>query len=64
MISEIRLYNIDTNEYSGMIMVEGSRWEFRDVKNDFMKDVTSGMPLKAVLANLVSFGLVYDIIEE
>ncbi|MBN2078780.1 MAG: hypothetical protein JW838_07425 [Spirochaetes bacterium] len=60
---EIKLYHIDTLEYRGTIAVKGSEWEFLDVDNDHMKNVTRGMPLKALLASLVTFDLVYDIIE-
>ncbi len=60
---EIKLYHIDTLEYRGSIAVKGSEWEFMDVNDDHMKTVTRGMPLKALLASLVTFDLVYDIIE-
>ncbi len=60
---EIKLYHIDTLEYSGTITVTGRDWEYRDVDNEHMKSVTRGMPLKALLATLVSFDLVYDLIE-
>lgn len=60
---EIRLYHIDTDEYSGSIITSGSSWEYRDVPDQHLVNTTSGMPLKAVLANLVAFNLVYEIIE-
>ena len=60
---EIKLYHMETLEYRGMITVKGKDWEFRDVENEHMKAVTSGMPLKALLASLATFDLVYDIIE-
>ena len=60
----IKLYHIDTLQYSGAIIVSGREWEYQDVSNSHLVKVTLGMPLKAVLANLVSFDLVYDIVEE
>ncbi|MBP7737988.1 MAG: hypothetical protein KA369_18565 [Spirochaetes bacterium] len=60
---EIRMYHVDTMEYSGSIDVKDGSWQYRDVTNDHMIKVTSGMPFKAVLACLINFDLVYDIIE-
>jgi hypothetical protein len=60
---EIKLYHIDSLEYSGSIDVKEASWEYRDVTNDHMISVTKGMPLKAVLACLVTFDLVYDVID-
>ncbi len=59
----IKLYHIDSLEYRGSIIVRGNSWEYCDVDDDHMKSVTSGMPLKALLACLVSFDYVYDVIE-
>jgi hypothetical protein len=61
---EIKLYHMDTMEYSGSIIVKGNEWEYRDVKNDHMISVTKGMPIKAVLPCLITFELVYDLIED
>lgn len=61
---QIKLYNIDTLEYSGSIVVTDTGWDYRDVTNEHMMSVTRGMPLKAVMACLVSFNLVYDILED
>lgn len=61
---EIKLYHIDTLEYSGSILVKDNAWEFNNVNNDFMKTVTKGMPIKGLMASLINFDLVYDIIEE
>jgi hypothetical protein len=58
------LFDIDTLEYSGSIIVTESGWAYRDVTNEHMKSVTTGMPLKALLSCLGWFGLVYDAIEE
>jgi hypothetical protein len=60
----IKLYQMDTLEYSGSIIVNNNAWEYRDVANDHMVSVTKGMPLKAVLACLASFNMVYDVIED
>ena len=60
----IKLYHMDTLEYSGSIVVKDNGWEYRDITNDHMVSVTKGMPLKAVLACLASFNMVYDVVEE
>ncbi len=62
-IKEIILYDADSLEYSGKILVEGNSWQFSEVSNDFLVKFTKGMPLKAVLQCLISFNIVYDIIE-
>ncbi len=64
MKMEIKLYDMDTMEYSGSIVVDNNAWEYREVKNDHMISVTRGMPLKALLACMAGFNLVYDIIEQ
>ena len=63
VVNEIKLYNADTFEYSGSIMIfNDSDWEFRDMENHFLVEITKGMPLKGVLSVLISFNIVYDII--
>ena len=62
-IKEVILYDADTLEYTGKILVEGGNWQFSEVSNDFLLKFTKGMPLKAVLQCLISFNLVYDIID-
>jgi len=62
-VKEIKLFNADTLEYAGSITVNGSSWSYVDVKDDYMIGVTSGMPLKAALQCMITFNLVYDIIE-
>jgi hypothetical protein len=62
-IKEIKLFDMDTLEFRGSIISEGSQWHFNNVKNSHMTDITQGMPLKALLGCLASFGLVYDIVE-
>jgi hypothetical protein len=60
---EIKLYHIDSLDYSGSIDVMEGSWNYRGVTNDHLISVTTGMPLKAVLSCLVAFDLVYDVIE-
>jgi len=62
-IKEIKLYNADTLEYAGSMKVNGEIWEYNEVKDDFLIKSTSGMPIKSVFPLLISFNLVYDIIE-
>lgn len=57
----IKLYDADTFEYRGMILVCGKMWEYREMNDDYLQTVTLGMPLKAVLASLISFNIVYEI---
>jgi hypothetical protein len=61
---QIKLYDMDTMEYAGSIVTTDGGWEYRDVTNEHMMSVTRGMPIKAVMAYLVSFNLVYDILED
>ena len=62
-IKEVKLYNADTMEYAGSMIVNGNTWNYNEVKDDFLVEVTTGMPLKSVFPCLISFNLVYDIIE-
>ncbi len=62
-IKEVKLYNADTLEYAGSMVVDGNTWNYTDVEDSFLVEVTSGMPLKSVFPCLISFNLVYDIIE-
>jgi hypothetical protein len=61
---KVKMYTMDDLEYCGSIIEENGSWHYTDVKNDHLTRMTTGMPLKAVLACLVSFQIVYDIIEE
>jgi len=61
---QIKLYDMDTMEYAGAIVVTDAGWEYRDVTNEHMMSVTRGMPFKAVIACLAWFNLVYDMIED
>lgn len=62
-VSEIKLYDADTFEYSGSIVIfDDSGWEFRDMDNQYLEQIAKGMPLKGVLSVLISFNIVYDII--
>ncbi len=62
-IKEVKLYDADTMEYAGSMVVKGNTWDYNEVKDNFLIEVTSGMPLKSVFPCLISFNLVYDIIE-
>ncbi len=62
-IKEVKLYDADTLEYAGSMVVNGRTWDYNEVKDNFLIEVTSGMPLKSVFPCLISFNLVYDIIE-
>ncbi len=58
------MYDADTLEYAGSILVYGAMWSYADIDNRELTRLTRGMPLKAVLMSLISFNLVYDIIYE
>jgi hypothetical protein len=62
-IKEVKLYDADTLEYAGSMVVNGKTWDYNEVKDSFLIEVTKGMPLKSVFPCLISFNLVYDIIE-
>jgi hypothetical protein len=62
-IKEVKLYNADTLEYAGSMVVNGSTWDYIEVKDSFLVKSTTGMPIKTVFQCLISFNLVYDIIE-
>lgn len=57
----IRLFDADTLDYAGKIVVRSKSWEYSEVNNDYLQQVTVGMPIKGVLACLINFNLVYDI---
>ncbi|TAL32931.1 MAG: hypothetical protein EPN93_14775 [Spirochaetes bacterium] len=61
---EVKMYDMDTLEYCGSIFADGGSWRFQGVTNEHLISMTKGMPFKAVLASLVGFQIVYDIIEE
>ncbi len=61
-IQEIKLFDADSLEYAGSIMVNGHNWNFTNVTDEHLIQTATGMPLKAILACLISFNLVYDII--
>lgn len=63
LIKEVKLYDADSLEYSGSIIVNEGGWEYDGVKDEHLVKVTSGMPLKAALSCLITFNFVYDIIE-
>jgi len=62
-IKEVILYDAYSLEYSGKILVDGNNWQFSEVSNNFLLTFTKGMQLKAMLQCLISFNIVYDIIE-
>lgn len=63
-VKEIKLFDADTLEYVGSIMMkEHMEWEYQDVDNDFLLETTSGLPLKGVLASLINFNIVYEIVD-
>lgn len=62
-MKEVKLYDADTLEYAGSIILDDGPWYYKDVKNDFLVQTTTGMPVKAAMQLLISFNLVYDIIE-
>mgnify|MGYP006283603373 CR=1 FL=1 len=64
VIKEVLLYNCDSLEYEGKITVNNGQWQFEEIDNEHLVKTTAGMPLKAVLATLIAFDIVYDIIEE
>lgn len=57
---EIKLFDADSLEYSGSIVVSGKDWHYENCTHEDLQSVTTGMPLKAVLGNLIIFNLVYD----
>jgi len=61
-LREIHLFNADTLEYAGKILVHPDRWEYHEVADEYLKEVTSNMPLKGVLSCLISFNLVYEMV--
>ena len=63
-IKEVKLYNADTLEYAGSMVVTNDSWDYVNIEDEYLLKVTKGMPLKAVLPCLITFNLVYDIIEE
>jgi len=63
-IKEVKLFNADTLDYAGSMIVNGDSWNYHEVKDDFLIEVTRGMNLKSVLSSLISFNLVYDLIEK
>jgi hypothetical protein len=64
-VSEVKLFDADTLEYSGSIIVNNDNsWQYKDVTDDHMIEITRGMPLKGVLVMMINFNLVYDIISD
>ena len=63
-IKEVKLFNADTLEYAGSMIVNDDSWDYVDVNDKDLVTMTKGMVLKSVLPCLITFNLVYDIIEE
>ena len=63
-IRNVKLYNADTLEYAGEIIVSSHEWEYKNVSDSSLLEMTRGMPLKALLPCLISFNIVYDLFEE
>ncbi len=63
-IKNVKLYDADTMEYAGEIVVNTDKWEYVDVANSELVEMTHKMPLKALLPCLIAFNLVYDLFEE
>jgi hypothetical protein len=63
LIKEIRLYDADSLEYSGSMIVNGNSWQYEGVKDEHLIQVTTGLPLKAAMSCMITFNLVYDVIE-
>ena len=63
-IRNVKLYNADTLEYAGEIIVSTDKWEYVDVVNTDLVEMTQNMPLKSLLPCLIAFNLVYDLFEE
>ena len=63
-MKEVRLYNADTLEYAGTMIVKDNSWDSVDINDKYLLEMTKGMPIKSVLPCLITFNLVYDIIEE
>ncbi len=61
---KVQMFTMDDLEYCGSIIEEKGSWSYQDVRNEHLVRMTTGMPLKAVLASLAGFQIVYDIIEE
>lgn len=61
---EFRLYDADSLEYRGSIFATQDSWRYSGITDAHLIATTSQMPLKGVLATLISFNLVYDIVEE
>ncbi len=59
---EILLYNADTLEYAGKILVENGKWEYQEVSDQDLIEMTSKMALRGALSCLISFNLVYEIV--
>ncbi|HOO72076.1 MAG TPA: hypothetical protein PK926_09970 [Spirochaetota bacterium] len=63
-VQEIKLFDADTLDYAGSIIVTNERfWEYRDVTDAHLLEITQGLPLKGVLTSLINFNLVYEVVD-
>lgn len=60
--SEIKLYNADSFDYAGSIIIKDKKWKLQDVTLQELLDLPPEMPLKAMLQMLIAYNLVYDIV--
>ncbi len=63
LITEIKLYDADTLEYAGSMKVNKGEWHYEGVTDEFLVQMTTGLPLKGALSSLITFNMVYDVIE-
>ncbi len=61
-LKEVQLFDADTLEYAGSILVDGNQWKYHEVKDEYLMQVTTNMPLKGVLSSLITFNYVYDLV--
>jgi hypothetical protein len=60
--SEIKLYDADSFDYAGSILMDTNKWELKDVKITELLELPKDMPLKAMLQMLIVYNLVYDVV--
>jgi|GEM_PF-1973820 len=60
--SEIKLFDADSFEYAGSILMDNKKWELKDVTLQEVLDLPKDMPVKAILQMLIAYNLVYDVV--
>ena len=58
---EIKLFDADSLDYAGKIVIKDEKWNFIDVTDDHLIKMTSAMPLNGVLSSLMTFNMVYEL---